>query len=244
MLLAVLTLMSLTEIKMLEKEEKKDIITKDLVWELMNQQKVSNPKMLDDHTRDFFKEEIRLCALLKSSNDPILQFGISVGSYLISNKFSEKRSIIGYDHSPTAIEHLQKNNINARAIDLNALDENNELNYKSVLKNDLSVSSQLLFIRVLEYLNPEAVKLLMLAILDEAKKGTSLFVEIFNPNKIVYEGSSVNFFTPIPLGYVPSFFAPRTDMEIISWKNHHQNHDASIHGVSSDTERFVVTKYR
>lgn len=232
------------ENKMQEKEEPKEITSKDQIWELMNQEKMWGQQKFDDHTRDFFKEEIRLCTLLKSSNDPIIQFGISVGSYLMSNKFSEKRSIIGYDNSPTAIEHLRNNSIHARDIDLNALDENNELAYKSVLKNDLSISSQLLFIRVLEYLNPEAVKLLMLTIIDEAQKGTSLFVEIFNPNKSVFEESSIDFFTPIPLGYVPSFFAPRTDMDIISWKNHHKKFDESISGASSDTECFAVTKYR
>lgn len=229
---------------MLERDDGSEKLSKSEIWELMNQDKLSSPKMLHDHTRDFFKEEIRLCILLKSSNYPILQFGISLGSYLINNKFSDKRPIIGYDNSPTAIEHLQKNSIDARAIDLNSLDQNNELAYKSVLKHDLSVSSQLLFIRVLEYLNPQAVKLLMFAILETAPKGTTVFVEIFSPDISIFKSSSVDFFTPIPSGYIPSFFAPRTDMDIVSWKNHHKDRDKDVYGLSSDTERFAVTKYR
>lgn len=133
-----------------------------------------------------------------SSTKRIIQLGSSAGQYFVASGLSKKRDVIGYDSANCAIGLLQKNHMQARAVDLN-----HKSTYESQLAQDLTIPVDLLAIRIFEHLNPNAVISLIFSLLALSKSGTTFY---FSKQHLSSEKKNA--------GYLASFF-PRTDIEFI-----------------------------
>lgn len=202
--------------------ENQDVIDKELrflIWESYNQSKLEgiNPFSLqpfNDQTHNFFTAipaPLRRKFHSSLKKNKIIQFGISTGEYFVSTS-KVLSNIIGYDYSPTAIAHITSKKMQGRLTDLNKMDdESKELDCQTLIETDLSGAAEILIIRTLECLTPQAADLLLHAIINFSKLGTRLYIENWqgpddptSPTKTARN---------IPRGYVPSFFAARTDFE-------------------------------
>lgn len=161
------------------------------------------------YTRMFF-DEYHLNLYLNKANKNILQLGANTGEFLKELNVAGWETM-GWDFSPTAIKLLKNNKIKCREIDLNAV-EHSKLLYENELKNDLKENSHLFSFRVLEYLKPEALKLLLLHLINHSKKGCIFF---FAYNTKLKEPETDLTYHYIPSNYIPSFFGARTDMEFL-----------------------------
>lgn len=223
-------------------------VSQSYIWEKYNKYKVEG-KNVANQTALFFeaipstlKDEF-----ISSSEKNIVQMGVSTGTYLGECFFPGKRKVIGYDYADSAISYINKTGeIDGRQVDLNSTKLNERentlsLTYQHLLENDLSQPSDVLMIRILEYLNPEAVVLLIHSMLTLAKSGTNFYFEIFNANDDE-KNSQLRFGRYIQPGYVPSFFGPRTDF---SFRLHTVNKDEENDKCSGNgtlVERFIVNK--
>lgn len=118
---------------------------------------------------------------LLSNNDLVIQFGIGIGEC-----FDSHRNVIGYEYSQPAIEYLNKNKpfIKTRFQDLNALNkEKTKLQYDAQLKKDLKVKANIFLINILEFLTDDAIRLLMLAIIDYAQTGSVCVLKFWSLSK-------------------------------------------------------------
>ncbi|PJE13410.1 MULTISPECIES: hypothetical protein [Legionella] len=130
----------------------------------------------------------------------ILQFGSSVGRFL--TPFVELGwKITAYDFSPQAQEALIQNGVNARLVNLNSRDKEG-LTYSSTLKADVSEPVNILLIRILPYLEPEALNLLLLSLITEAAPGSTFFI-------------ADNPLPPYKAMHTASFFAQRSNFQTL-----------------------------
>lgn len=123
----------------------------------------------------FFLEQFNSYQFLNTSCADIVQFGQSFGA-LIEEYKNQHWNVVGYDFSETAFNNLQAKGVPVRLVDLNSIDDNHHLTYEQQLLADTSKITNLLLIRILEYLEPEATMLLLFAIMDHAKKGSVFFI--------------------------------------------------------------------
>jgi hypothetical protein len=146
---------------------------------------------------------------LDTSCKRILQLGSSVGRFL--TPYAESGwNVTAYDFSPQAVETLQQSGINARLVNLNSRDEAG-LTYSSTLKADVSEQVNLILVRILPYLEPEALNLLLLNLVAEAAPGSTFFI-------------ADNPLPPYKAGYAAFFFAQRPNFEILyEGKEHHDD---------------------
>ena len=170
----------------------------------------------------------------------IIQFGISTGQHLTA-KFKNPEKIIGYDYSPIAIAHIASKGIQSRLTDLNKINEANNLAYQHSLEMDLSTAAEILIIRTLECLTPQAADLLIHALINLCKPDSRIYIETHQehskPVMTIEPGRN------IPTGYIPSFFAARTDFEFKLHKiTHNERADRGEPGELSTVERLVVRK--
>ena len=226
----------LSNVKMSEKQ------IRTVVWEEYARKQAEGKE--PSQTRIFFNAIPKpLKNRFSSSTQRILEIGMGNGDYIGKTIGSTGRECIGYDYAENAVSTAASNGIQARLINLKEINEKNQLAYLDTLKADLSVAADILVIRVLEYLGPEAVTLLIFALLDAAKPGSTLYFETYAvcdkknslPNFICNE---------IENGYVASFFAPRTDIKFL----HHTINDEGVNISSGEVEgtnnRLVVTKLK
>lgn len=228
-----------------EEDRELSLKLKKILWEPCNHAKLNDSATnIEENTSMFFQHFATHRLAFLSSSHRVLQFGISTGKFLIDNRSPQQKEIIGYDYSPSAIKHVEKNGIQGREIDLNDIDDidDNRLAYHSTLQEDLSVPSHILIIRTLEYLNPEAMKLFIFSLISLAKRDSKFYIEIYNPENQTLESNNIEFGHHILPGYVPSFFAPRTDIEFLDRTTEYIKDDKFLKGDSSTTERFVFRK--
>lgn len=229
-----------------EKKEDDSQRQKTLMWETYNQKRLLGSN-ITDQTKEFFnaiastKKDVFL-----SSTKRVVQFGVSTGDYL-KTLHSPSRSLIGYDYSKTAIKYINEAGIEGRLVDLNEIAESTtpkRLAYQPLLEKDLSISSELLIIRLVEYLNPEALKLFIFSILNLAKSDSKFYFEIFSTeqkDQIVPSTNLVHRHN-LKTGYIPSFFAPRVDMEFVSYKISHNEENDKCSGADTTVERLILRK--
>lgn len=181
-----------------------------------------------------------------SSAEGVIQLGISTGNYLTQFCSLSTRRIIGYDYSQVAINHISEKGVTSRLVNLNETDINNDkrLGYHDLLEADLYVSRAVLIIRTLEYLNPEAVKLLIFSLLDFSKPGTKFYLEIFTANSkdAAKQSSMREFHHNLQPGYIPSFFAPRTDIKFLSHTVDKNEEKDKCSGDDTTVERVILEK--
>jgi hypothetical protein len=190
-------------------------------WDDYNSSKANDKLAPKDQTSEFFKsidshlyppqfldhDKETETNIKSHSYKNIIQLGISDAAYL--TKLNLSSIIIGYDFSTKAVEHNKKKGVLTRHVDLNSIEiSNNTLAYADLLQSDLDSSNVVLMVRILEYLEAEALQLLIFFLINYSKPGTSFFIEIFSKD------DEENFIhNNLKVGYVASFFAPRTDME-------------------------------
>lgn len=154
-----------------------------------------------------------------------LQLGACTGKflsrmpYIVRTPKGQSHVTIGYDYSVRAIEYMQaKGIIKTRQINLNAVTKigaDTQLAYLDQLKEDLSSKTNILAIRIFEYLDSETVPLLMCALMDFAQPG-STFIFIGRELKDTGAGNSkseLNNDEPVPITCMSRFFQ-RPDMQI------------------------------
>ncbi len=151
---------------------------------------------------------INLNRFMNSDCRKILQLGASAGKFL--GEYQQKGwSVMGYDYSASSITTMKSNKIPAKLIDLNKVSDTGKLDYATELKSDLVAPTNILLIRVLEYLDPAALEALLFFMIDNAKPNSVFVVAGFCDGKegeLPYTGRTPN--------YKPSFFGARTDMRI------------------------------
>jgi hypothetical protein len=201
---------------------------------------LTNMPKLDDQTSLFFEaigkeytEEFP-----SSTSSQVIQFGIGIGDYWGEIIKKHQLKVIGYDYSPVSIEAATAKGIQMRLVNLNATIDSNLL-YLADLERDLSIPSDILFIRVLEYLKPEAVKLLIISVMTMAQPGSKFYFEIFSPDKMIGDPSgSITVSYPIKEGTVPSFFNGKNNFKVTTLSNQRNLNDKGDQPV----ERLVIEK--
>lgn len=192
----------------------------------------------DDQTSRFFHaipQVIRETFFL--SPKPIIQFGSSCGKFLSASKLPQIRRCIGYDYSKFALELAEFNKLETRHIDLNVYDDS--LAAETVINNDLQHPCDILAIRILEYLHPDAATLLVFALIRSAKPGTTFYIETFR--NAPGDERSGKFTIEYPDNHFASFFGPRVDMQFIHHTSTPENQDEPA--IDEGTcERLIVSK--
>jgi hypothetical protein len=198
---------------------KEDRFKKDNIWNNYSALRLNPLARITNHTELFFNEiDKTLENKFKSSTNQIIQFGVCNGEYVKNIASTKNRKIIGYDYSSNALVQLKnKKNIETRLVNLNAIDENNKLYYQKELEDDFSEISDVLLIRILEYLKPEAAKLLMISIMDLAKPGSFFYLEISSPPSDKADSSGmITMLHSLKRGTISSLFTHRNDIRIKS----------------------------
>ncbi len=190
----------------------------------------------DKETEESNKKEI---SFFKSFSQ-VVQFGISTGRYFTNNSLlAQERKIIGYDLSVSAISCIDKKGFEGRLINLDEIvttGKHPQLAYYDKLKQDLSKPCALIMIRIAEYLNFDALVLLIFSCIDLAQPGSKFYFETAQSS---VEQLGRNNFMP---GYFASFFAPRTDMNICLRVKTKDEPQDRCEGEHTDVERLIVEK--
>jgi len=161
-----------------------------------------------------FLQEHKVEAYFNDDCNKILQLGSADGRYIAEQK-EKGWNVKAYDFSEIAIEQLKNKGIPAKKVDLNRINEaSNELLYCDQLTEDVSQPVNILLIRILQYLELPALNLLLLTLIDKAAPG-SVFVIAGNSDE--YKLGSEEF-TTRTRQYKSSFFATRTDFELLAYK--------------------------
>jgi hypothetical protein len=220
------------------------------IWEKYNHDMLNPTGQLPPVCTDNFITKLPkyLSAELDSSYSLVIQFGVATGTGIRKALTAKDRGIIGYDYSDSAMQGLKKNNIQSRKIDLNEIDpKSNSLAYFNQLKQDLQTPAHIFLIRILEYIRPEAMALLLLALRDQSQPGTRFYFENHyreKSGKIIPEAGII-FDYPVPYQLISSFFSPWPD-----FKNLHLQTLVGKENEAKDryptenswTERFVIEK--
>ncbi len=157
-----------------------------------------------------------LCKYLNASGK-ILQLGSSTGRFL--EKFKDRGwNAAAYDFSEQAVKQLRQKGITTREVDLNELNASGALTYGDLLTRDIAYPSNIIMVRILEYLNPSAHDCLLFLLIDNAAPGT-VFIIAGQVSGSAAEQAKKEPMTPeIALRLHPnfrtSFFAARKDMRI------------------------------
>jgi hypothetical protein len=205
-------------------------------WELYQQAKLRGEFGIADSTRNFFEKIPADQARGYSEYKKVIQFGIGLGIFHRTRPVDQK--VIGYEYSPTCIKHLSENNIIVRALDLNGHNKDN-LDYEAQLETDLRETEPcaLLLIRTAEYLHPEALELLLFSMINLAKPGTKIYFETLKTAKEELPETQNH----LQYGYVPSFFAPRTDIAFL-FHDKYVNPEEDRCSGDVTVERFIAQK--
>lgn len=180
-----------------------------------------------------------------SSTKRIIQLGISTGDFLqeIASDNST-RKIIGYDISSTAIDYITSKGLQGRLVDLNEINTTKKcLAYQSALENDLSLSADILAVRILEYLDPGALILLLFALINLSKPNTMFYFDIFSAKfDDLTQFQFTNNYQYLKENYVASFFAPRTDMQFVYHTINKNEENDKCNQCDTTTERLILKK--
>jgi len=175
----------------------------------------------------FFFDRFKLDNFLKNQNKRMLQLGVSNGKFLKDYQ-AKGWDVIGYDYCDSLVGQMNNNNIPFRNINLNST-HNNKLTYEDKLEADCKTSTHVLAIRILEYLDPKTVPLLVFALMDKAKPDTTYF--------FVHATSLQNKPEKFSENYIASYFGPRTDIKFLFF-------DALVHNKDKDKDKDEVLVVR
>ncbi|MCZ6910912.1 MAG: hypothetical protein O7C56_08520, partial [Rickettsia endosymbiont of Ixodes persulcatus] len=174
----------------------------------------------------------------KSSTSQIIQFGISTGDVITRIAKEKHCKVIGYDYSPVALASLkEEKEVETRLVNLNAI-EKNKLLYQEQLQIDFERISDVLFIRVLEYLNPEAAKLLIISTINLAKPGSRFYFEVDSPPEDLITPAGIHVAYALKPGTISSLFAKRSDVQVEVLTNKRNDNDQGPNTI----ERLLIKK--
>ena len=150
-----------------------------------------------------------------SSTLPTVQFGSSAGAFFFKNNLNTTRKIIGYDFADRAALHLEEKGMQARCVDLNVTTpDGKKLACHDQITQDLAGPCNIFLIRIADQLTPEARKLLIFTLIDNAKPGSVFYCETFSLYSKKFR--KPDFIFDDTTGFLPSFFGARTDMQFQS----------------------------
>lgn len=203
--------------KMWEDYNRYDIPGTPLIWI------AGMPIAITDYTRYFF-DKWNLYTFLNTSCQKFFQLGVASGKFIEDYQIKAEWDVSGYDYSATAIEYLKKHNISAKQIDLNAIDQNaTSLLYQQELSQDLATPINFLAVRILQYLEPKALSLLLFTVMNTIKPDSVLFLVTTvlpkNEDDVIKENRKQSITNSEgnvkERGFIFSFFAPRTDFAVL-----------------------------
>lgn len=185
------------------------------IWSSYHEDKLNGDKLVDQ-TELFFRRTPKIKrAFEASTNERIVQFGAGVGTFI--SAFATKKQVVGYDYTSISLDSLTGSGILARNVDLDEVKSTSELGYQHLLTEDLTIPSDILIIRLFEYITPAARILFLFALMTEAKPGSSFYIDIANSSyadesdPLILTGHAGR----IPPNFIASFFSPRTDFKFI-----------------------------
>ena len=210
------------------------------IWEAYNEAKIGGTARIDDQTKLFLKQiPDTISKEFEDSTDQVIHFGCGISSYISS--LVTPKTFIGYDYSATAIQsfHNPAQNRFGRAYDLNQV-QGSVLACHERIETDLKHPSNILMVRIIEYLDPNALILLLMHLIQHSKAGSTFYIEVAIPcNQQTKEQlTEIGHLHDTPKGYVASFFAPRIDMNFIT----HTQETKNEHGSIMDVERLIARK--
>lgn len=218
---------------------KEDRLKQEHIWNTYALSKALGSK-LDNQTQLFF-ESLRkkyLDQFLNSTNQ-IIQFGICNGDYITPIAKQYNRNVIGYDYASIANTIATQKGAQMRPINLNNITADHELAYQAQLEHDFANISDVLLIRVLEYLNPEAVQLLMISMIKLAKPGSRFYIEILSPQADITDPSGqITISYSLKPGTIRTFFQSKGNFKITELDNSKNFNDKG----SNTLERLLVEK--
>jgi len=174
---------------------------------------VSGKKQTARTYTHLFFQQYGLNAHLNNDHKRILQLGASSGLFLDKYK-KEGWDVMGYDYTQSSIEYMQSRDIPCKLIDLNSI-TGSQLSYKAELNTDLTEPTNIFAIRILQYLDPSALTLLIFDLMNLAPNHSTFFII----NSIKKYQNNPN----CQPNYIASFFAPRTDFSFLKNKMTHDN---------------------
>ena len=190
-----------------------------------------------------FFAEYKLTDFLNQDCKRILQLGASTGNFLEQYK-ENNWDVIGYDYSKKSIEKMQIKHISSRLIDLNSTDlicSQLRLTYQDQLQADLIKPTNILAIRVMQYLSPSALQLLIFNLINLSSPSTTFFiVGSINTEKSCKKDDRRT------QNYIASFFGARTDMECIynALTNDVNKNRKKITSKNDDVDQMLVIRKR
>lgn len=155
---------------------------------------------------DFFFDNYPLASHFQKLHT--MQLGAEYGLFLLKTIKEKQCHVKGYEYNKTAIMSLKRNDVPYREIDLDSL-KNDELLYINELKEDLKEPSNIIAIRILEYLDTNALSLLLFNMINFSKAGSTFFLTN------AFNDKHDSCFGLLPKNYIASFFSPRTDIQIL-----------------------------
>jgi len=183
-------------------------------WEKINGGDASeDPSAFVDQTLQFFMQiGVTHRQTFENRRYQIIQFGVGCAAY--HKRFSQARRIIGYDYSEVSKNVASSAGVQVRAFNLNAINHAHQLTYEKQLKEDLSFLSDILCIRVLEYLTPEAVGLLMLTLVKHAQPGSRFYFAFlsFPTDQVGPQGTTIAY--ALKRSKITSFFSDNNAFKI------------------------------
>ena len=171
-----------------------------------------------------------------STTNQLIQFGMCTGNAYTDAAQHDGRCVIAYEYAQFAQTYLKTKSVVARAVNLNAV-LNDELAYQQQLEFDFNQVSDVLFIRILEYLEPEAAQLLLLSTMNLAKPGSRFYIEVDSPVADV-RVSNITIAFALKPGKIASFFAHRPDVQVAVLSSAKNDNDNGVNTI----ERLLLKK--
>lgn len=187
------------------------------VWDIFYRTRVAtafngNPANLLSQTHEafaFLSPEQHVA--FRRSTRPVVQFG---GGTCTLMQYYPRKKIFNYDYTQTASD-IAVNTFGDR-VTVRPYDLNHPSIYEAILTEDLTEPVDILLVDILQYLEPSALVMLMIMLLNHLKPGSSLFLKHSISNNSEEGLAYLEPCESINFNYPLSFFAPRVDIDIQS----------------------------
>lgn len=157
---------------------------------------------------DLFFDGLSLMDYANTECKRWVQFGASNGIFLAERQ-NEACTVVGYDYSHNATVLLECHGVSARQVDINNTDDQSNLSCQNQVGLDLMQPCNLLVIRLLEYLTPDAKILFLHLLIEKSQPGSVFFLSEATWKDAKEESSDHH------SGYIKTFFTTRTDFEYL-----------------------------
>lgn len=191
--------------------------------------KNGNPEQIFSYTEDAFNVN-NLYKNLNNQSTRMLALGASASTKKFFKKFKEQGwNITTYDYSKVAVDTLKGVGVKAIEVDLNSYRDDTvfDLTYANRLRNDISKPTNIILVRILQYLNFEPFHLLLLNLINYAAPGSRLFLTVYDDPSIKMKNIPQQAFN-----MVTSYFAPCTHVTFFENKKINSNERLLVIGIN------------